>query len=54
MRAYRTRMTVKVMEKVQELNATLLKVIKKDSLIDRLLERLESKLFTLTLFSHFF
>jgi hypothetical protein len=42
------------MEKTQELNTALLKVIEKDSSIERLSEQLESKLFTSTSFSTFF
>ena len=47
LRAYRTGMTVKLTEKTQELNATLLKILEKDSSIKRLSEQLESKSFAL-------
>jgi hypothetical protein len=40
---YRTGMTSKLPEQKQVLNTTLLKVIKKDNSIGRLLEQLESK-----------
>jgi hypothetical protein len=47
-------MITKLAEKTQELNATLLENIKKDSSIERLSEQLESKPFTLTSFLYFF
>jgi hypothetical protein len=52
--AYRVGMTVKLTKKTQELNTSLLKVIEKDSSIERLSDQLESKLFTSNLFSSFF
>jgi hypothetical protein len=44
-RAYRAGMTMKLTEKMQELNAALLKIIKKDNSIKWLSEQLESKPF---------
>jgi hypothetical protein len=51
---YRIGMTMKLTEKTHELNATLLKIIKKNSLIERLSDQLESKPFTLISISPLF
>jgi hypothetical protein len=51
--AYHAGMIVKLTEKTQELNAALLKIIEKDSSIERLLEQLESKPYTPTSFLPF-
>jgi hypothetical protein len=40
LRAYRVGMTMKLMEKMQELNAALLKILEKDNMIMRLSEQL--------------
>jgi hypothetical protein len=53
MRVYRTGMTMKLVEKTRELNTALLKIIEKDSSIERLSEQLESKRSVLILFLHF-
>jgi hypothetical protein len=47
LRAYRAMMIVKLTEKTQEVNTTLLKILEKDSSIKRLSEQLESKPFAL-------
>jgi hypothetical protein len=51
---YRTGMTTKLAEKMQELNTAMLQNIKKDNSIERLSEQLESKPFWLTSFLCFF
>jgi hypothetical protein len=45
--AYRAMMIMKLTEKTQEVNTTLLKILEKDSSIKRLSEQLESKPFAL-------
>jgi hypothetical protein len=54
LRAYHVGMTMKLIEKTQELNVALLQILEKDSLIKRLSEQLESKPFALIPISPFF
>jgi diphthamide biosynthesis methyltransferase len=54
LRAYRAGMIVKLTGKTQELNPTLLKIIKKDNSIKWLSEQLESKPFASLLISPLF